>query len=147
VAFLQGDFMKRATVKRAPVKRATVLVPALLLTSVPALAVDARFAAALKRLDPQTRLEQVCDLEAMSRISRDPNPYRPDRAKTDVLSHPKHAGDTVTGSGGAFRSKGKWYAFSFTCKGTPDHMTVMSFTYKIGAPIPESKWAALGLWR
>ena len=98
---------------------------------------DLRFAASLKKLDPQTRLEQVCDLEAMSRIDRDANPYHPDRAKTDVISHPVHAGDTVTGKGGAFRSKGRWYSFSFACKGSADHMKV----------IPESKWAALGLWR
>jgi len=113
----------------------------------PVLAMDTRFAASLKRLDPQTRLEQVCDLEAMSRIDRDASPHHPDRAKTDVLSHPRHAGDTVTGTGGAFRSKGKWYAFSFTCKGSPDHMKVLSFSYRIGEPIPESKWASLGLWR
>lgn len=119
-----------------------MLLPA---TSVSAM--DARFAASLKKLDPQTRLEQVCDLEAMSRIGRDAKTYRPDRAKTDVVSHPVHSGHTVTGKGGAFRSKGRWYAFSFTCKGTPDHMTVLSFSYKIGEPIPESKWAALGLWR
>jgi hypothetical protein len=120
---------------------------AILLAATPALAMDARFAASLKRLDPQTRLEQVCDLEAMNRIDRDASPHHPDRAKTDVLSHPRHAGDTVTGTGGAFRSKGKWYAFSFTCKGTPDHMKVLSFSYRIGDAIPESKWAALGLWR
>lgn len=127
--------------------RAAAGTIAILLAATSAFAVDARFAASLKRLDPQTRLEQVCDLEAMSRIDRDASPHHPDRAKTDVLSHPRHAGDTVTGTGGAFRSKGKWYAFSFTCKGSPDHMKVLSFSYKIGAPIPESKWAALGLWR
>ena len=108
---------------------------------------DPRFAASLKRLDPTTRLEQVCDLEAMNRISRDANPFHPDRAKTDVLTHPVHVGDTVRGAGGAFRSKGQWYSFSFTCKGSPDHMRVVSFSYKIGHPIPESKWASLGLWR
>jgi hypothetical protein len=113
----------------------------------PAAAMDKRFAASLKRLDPMTRLEQVCDLEAMNRISRDANPFHPDRAKTDVLTHPTHSGDTIKGAGGAFRSKGKWYAFSFTCKGSPDHMRVLAFSYKIGNLIPESKWASLGLWR
>ena len=108
---------------------------------------DPRFAASLKKLDPETRLEQVCDLEAMSRIDREGNPYHPDRAKTDVISHPQHLGDTVSGKGGAFRSKGRWYSFSFACKGSPDHMKVLSFSYKIGELIPESKWAALGLWR
>ena len=128
-------------------KNAAVALALILLTAAPSLAMDPRFAASLKKLDPQTRLEQVCDLEAMSRIDRDANPYHPDRAKTDVVSHPVHTGDTVKGSGGAFRSKGKWYSFSFSCKGSPDHMQVLSFSYKIGDLIPESKWAALGLWR
>lgn len=117
------------------------------LATTAAIAMDPRFAASLKRLDPATRLEQVCDLEAMNRIDRDAKAFRPDRAKTDVLNRPVHSGDTIKGTGGAFRSKGKWYAFSFTCKGSPDHMRVLSFTYKIGKVIPEAKWASLGLWR
>jgi Domain of Unknown Function (DUF930) len=113
----------------------------------PSFAMDPRFAASLKKLDRETRLEQVCDLEAMNRIAKDARRFRPDRAKTDVLSHPQHAGDTVKGAGGAFRSKGHWYSFSFVCKGAPDHMSVLSFSYKIGDVIPESKWASYGLWR
>jgi hypothetical protein len=83
----------------------------------------------------------------MNRIGDDDNPFHPDRAKSDVVSSPKHTGNVLTGSGGAFRSGGKWYAFSFECKASPDHMKVLSFTYKIGEPIPESKWSAYGLWR
>lgn len=128
-------------------KNPAVLLIAVLLSVMPAAAMDARFAASLQRLDPQTRLEQICDLEAMNRIARDASPHHPDRAKTDVVSHPKHSGHSVKGSGGAFRSKGRWYSFSFECKATPDHMKVLSFSYKIGQPIPESKWATLGLWR
>lgn len=128
-------------------KNPTFVLMVVLLSVAPAAAMDARFAASLQKLDPQTRLEQVCDLEAMSRIAKDAKLYRPDRAKTDVVSHPKHSGHTVKGSGGAFRSKGRWYSFSFECKGTPDHMKVLSFSYKIGELIPESKWAAYGLWR
>lgn len=128
-------------------KNPTFVLMVVLLSVAPAAAMDARFAASLQKLDPQTRLEQVCDLEAMTRIDRDSSPHHPDRAKTDVVSHPKHSGHTVKGSGGAFRSKGRWYSFSFECKGTPDHMKVLSFSYKIGELIPESKWAAYGLWR
>ncbi len=117
------------------------------LTATSALAGDARFLASLGKLDPDTRLEQVCDLYAMKQISRDANPYHPDRAKTDVISHPRHAGATVTGKGGAFRSGGRWYQFSFTCTGSPDRMKVISFSYKLGTEIPESKWASYGLWR
>jgi hypothetical protein len=130
------------------VKLATVVLIAALGTFVaPAIAMDPRFAASLKRLDPATRLEQVCDLEAMNRIGHDANPFHPDRAKTDVMTHPVHIGDMVKGTGGAFRSGGKWYSFSFTCKGSPDHMQVLAFSYKIGSLIPESKWASYGLWR
>lgn len=126
---------------------AAILIASGCLWGTPTLAGDERFLASLKRLDPATRLEQVCDLEAMRQIARDSNPYRPDRAKSDVISPPRHLGDTLKGSGGAFRSKGKWYAFSFTCKGSPDHLKVLSFGYKIGPLIPEAKWASYGLWR
>ncbi len=126
---------------------AAILAVAPFVLASPSRAVDARFYASLNRLDPGTRLEQVCDLEAMSRIDHDANPYHPDRAKTDVISSPKHIGDTVAGAGGAFRSKGQWYSFSFVCKGSPDHLKVVSFSYKIGQMIPESKWASYGLWR
>ena len=114
---------------------------ALLLLASPAFAIDAGFLASLSRLDPETRLEQICDLEAMSRIGK------ADRAKSDVVSHPIHSGNTLIASGGAFRQKGKWYQFSFVCKATPDHLKVTSFTYKVGELIPEEKWARYGLWR
>jgi uncharacterized protein DUF930 len=123
--------------KRVHLKSLAVL----LVISSPAFATDARFLASLGKLDPQTRLEQVCDLEAMSRIAQ------ADRAKSDVISHPVHSGNTLTADGGAFRQKGKWYWFSFVCKSTPDHLRVLSFSYKVGEVIPEEKWSSYGLWR
>lgn len=122
-------------------------VEAALVSSASATSPDDRFYASLRRLDPNTRLDQACDYEAMKRIDRDSSPYHPDRAKTDVISASQHIGDTVKGTGGAFRSKGQWYSFSFACTGSPDHLKVLSFTYKIGQLIPESKWAGYGLWR
>lgn len=130
----------------ALMKTALVLILAPLVTT-SALAAKSRFDASLSRLDPATRLEQVCDFYAMNRIDKDRNSLHPDRAKTDAVTHPHFSGDTVSGTGGAFRSGGKWYQFSFTCKGSPDHMRVLSFTYKLGKEIPESKWADYGLWR
>lgn len=100
----------------------------------------------LDALDPMTRLEQLCAMETMARVHKDKNPHRPDRAIIYALSAPVLNGDTMTGDGGAFRSKGKWYRYSFTCKATADHMTVSSFTYKIGEPIPEDQWETYGLY-
>ena len=113
----------------------------------PVIAADPRFIASLGRLDPQTRLEQICDYEAMNRIGRSGQAFRPDRAKSDVATSPRHLGDTLVGAGGAFRSQGHSYQFSFNCKASPDHLRVLSFEYQVGEIIPEAKWNTYGLWR
>lgn len=103
---------------------------------------------ALKQLDPATRLEQLCDAEAMKRIGKEHKKvYRPDRSILSALSEPKIKGDTISGDGGAFRSKKKWYRYSFTCKATQDRLHVTDFTYKIGDEIPETQWARHGLYQ
>jgi hypothetical protein len=109
-------------------------------------AADGRVTAMLRGLDPATRFEQACGIEAMNRIKKEAVRYRPDRAVTDAVSEAKVSGDTMEGAGGAFRSGGKWYQFSFTCKASPDRMTVVFFSYKIGSAIPEEKWDSYGLW-
>ena len=107
---------------------------------------EASIQTALGRLDPQTRLEQVCDLEAMKRIKRDQK-IATDRAQGAASAEPKTEGHTLTAKGGAFRSKGAWYELSFVCRASPDHMKVLSFEYQTGNAIPETKWEAYGLWR
>jgi hypothetical protein len=141
-AFLPGRFMYTAAIPcRRRVNTLNRIAIVLLLIATPAFANDARFIESLKKLDPQTRLEQACDLEAMRRISSS------DRAKSDVISHPVHNGNTLTANGGAVRQNGKWYQLSFVCKATPDHLSVISFTHKVGALIPEEKWASYDLWQ
>ena len=126
-----------------PLALAAIVVPVAL---APAFAAyDARFMRALDKLDPKTRLEQICDLEAMRKMSQ--GGMRVDRAKSDVITPPQHLGNTLVAKGGAFRSGGKWYQMSFTCKATPDHKTVTDFSYKTGAVIPPAKWASYGLWK
>ncbi len=119
----------------------------LALTSTLSHAEKSRFDRSLQHLDPMTRLEQVCAIEAMAQVNRDKNPYRPDRAVIYALSKPELKGDTVVGNGGAFRSGGKWYQYSFVCRPTPDHKIVSTFSYKIGQEIPETQWESHGLYR
>jgi hypothetical protein len=109
-------------------------------------AAAAQFQTALGRLDPQTRLEQVCDLEAMKRIKQEKK-FPADRAQGAASAEPKTEGHTLTATGGAFRSKGAWYELSFVCQASADHMKVLSFEYQTGKAIPESKWEDYGLWR
>jgi hypothetical protein len=101
----------------------------------------------LKKLDPQTRLEQVCDIEAMKRIAKDNREFKIDRSVISAIEEPRVKGDTITGKGAAFRSKGKWYRYAFTCSGTPDRMQVLSFEYKLGDEIPETQWSKHGLYQ
>jgi hypothetical protein len=106
---------------------------------------DSKVERMLRQLEPDARFEQVCDLEAMKRIGKD-KIYRPERTIVSALGEPKVADTTMSGSGGAFKSKGQWYQFSFTCQTSPDHMQVQSFSYQIGEPIPAEKWEKSGLW-
>lgn len=123
---------------------------ALILSGGPAAASDKlqkRLENILKRLDPATRLEQVCDAEAMRRINRDNRALRIDRSVVSALSEPRVKDDTLSGTGGAFRSKGKWYQYAFTCKATPDRLRVISFEYRIGEEIPQAQWSLYGLYQ
>src|SRR5665213_46324 len=109
--------------------------------------IEPRIEAMLKRIDAADRLEQVCDYAAAKSIGLDKNPYHPDRAVIDSISPFKTDGDTIKGSGGAFRSRGQWYQFSFTCTTSPDRLKILSFDYRVGEKIPEDKWDDYGLWR
>jgi hypothetical protein len=111
-----------------------------------AAASDARFERSLQMLAPSERLEQLCNYTAMTQIRKNEKLFRPDRAVANAMAEPQVKQETLEAKGGAFRSRGKWYALSYTCAATPDHMTVTAFRYTIGAEIPETKWAAFGLW-
>jgi Domain of Unknown Function (DUF930) len=123
------------------------LTAAVFSSSTCAFANDSKIERILQQLDPEARFEQICDLEAMRRIGKEAKPYRPERTIVSALSQPKVADTTMSGTGGAFKSNGQWYQFSFTCQTSHDHMKVQAFTYQIGEPIPEAKWEAHGLWR
>lgn len=125
--------------------RRVALTSIILVLSVPALAEDPRAEQKLKLLDPSARFEQVCDLEAMKNIAKDKT-YRPEHTVMSALDSPKIDGLTMRGNGAAFRSKGKWYRFSFSCETDADHMKVLTFSFKIGDAIPNDQWEPHGLW-
>ena len=108
---------------------------------------DGRFERSLKMLAPAERLEQLCDYTAMMRIREQNKDYRPDRAVANAMTEPVASSDTLEVTGGAFRSRKKWYALSYRCTATADHLTVIAFRFTIGEEIPEAKWASFGLWQ
>lgn len=108
---------------------------------------DARILRSLKLLEPTDRLEQLCDYVAMVHIRKDSRHYRPDRAVAGAISPPKLGRDSMQATGAAFRSRGHWYAMSYSCSATPDHLKVLKFHLSIGKEIPQSEWTAYGLWQ
>jgi hypothetical protein len=114
--------------------------------SLPVYALDSRLAAGLMKLDPVTRLEQRCDAEAMERVAKSGDGYRPDRVVAYAFAEPQINGNQIEAKGGAFRSKEEWYRFSYICTTGADHMSVTSFEFKIGDKIPKEKWEDYGLW-
>jgi hypothetical protein len=108
---------------------------------------DARFLKSLQKLAPTERLEQLCDYTALKKIRNDARNLRPDRAVASAAADMKMKNDTIEATSGAFRSRGKWYGIAYTCTASSDNMKVLSFNYKIGAEIPEAKWASYGLWQ
>jgi hypothetical protein len=110
-------------------------------------AADERFDRSLEMLAPAERLEQLCDYTAMTRIRTEKKEFRPDRAVANAMAEPRASGDTLEVTGGAFRSKKKWYALTYRCTATPDHLKIVTFNYAIGEEIPEAKWASFGLWQ
>ena len=122
-------------------------IGAAVLVATQTMAAENRLDRSLQMLAPPERLEQICDFTAMTRIRKDSSEYRPDRAVANATADPQNRDDTIVAKGGAFRSRGKWYALSYVCKGAPDHMSVLTFHYTIGTEIPEAKWASDNLWQ
>jgi Domain of Unknown Function (DUF930) len=123
-----------------------LVLAAATLVATAAAGADGRFERSLKMLAPTERLEQLCDYTAMTRIREQNRDYRPDRAVANAMAEPVTSADTLEVTGGAFRSKKKWYALSYRCTATPDHLKVVDFRFTIGEEIPEAKWASFGLW-
>jgi hypothetical protein len=122
-------------------------VGAAVLVATQAMAAENRLDRSLQLLAPSERLEQVCDFTAMTRIRKESSAFRPDRAVANATADAQNHDDIIVAKGAAFRSHGKWYGLSFVCKGAPDHMSVLTFHYTIGAEIPEAKWASDNLWQ
>jgi hypothetical protein len=108
----------------------------------PAMALDARVRGELQKLDPEERLEQRCDMEAMDKISGAKEGYRPDKVIAYAFGDPKVDGTTLKTKGAVFRSKGEWYRLSYKCETSADRLEINAFKYTIGESVPHDQWAA-----
>lgn len=106
----------------------------------PSIAMNASEKAQLEKLDPATRLEQRCDVEAMERITREQGKFSVDKVLAYAFSDPVTKKNSIKADGAAFRSREHWYRLSFVCKTDQDHINIVSFRYDIGDEVPQDQW-------
>lgn len=101
----------------------------------------------LEKLAPEFRAHQACIYRGLDAVKRERLLRKADRMKTSIFSQAVLTGTKLVAKGGAARANGHWYALNFSCDLTPDLMKATSFSFTLGAEIPEQEWEDLGLWR
>ncbi len=91
-------------------------------------------------LDPGERMVQLCNIEGLEQIRRAAPSYDPDTLVSYAMADTTATGLTLSATGGAFRSRRKWYGVSFQCSIAADYSAVTAFSFKLGAAIPEDEW-------
>jgi hypothetical protein len=91
-------------------------------------------------MEEETRLEQLCNIEAMAQIAARFETFQPEwvvaYAKADVLL----TDNMLIAKGAALRSDRRWYDLAYACGLSPDRQTVQSFEFSVGRAIPRAAW-------
>lgn len=139
-ARLMNSFKELVKLMKLAAPVAALVVLPFLSVATPGFAVDARIARQLEALDPDTRLEQACDTEAMARISAGKGGFKADKVIAYTFAEPERQGDSLSAPGAVFRSRGEWYRLSFSCLTGPKRINVRSFDYEVGSIVPHDEW-------
>lgn len=118
----------------------------LTLVASPALAINQRIENELDRLDPEEKLEQRCDIEALARIDAARKDMNPNKVIAYTFAPTEVDGTTMDAPGAAVRSRGHWYKLSYHCAAASDELAIKSFSFKLGKEIPRSDWERLYLY-
>jgi hypothetical protein len=86
------------------------------------------------------KLVQLCNIEGLEQIRRAEPAYDPDTLVGYAMADMETSGLTLKATGGAFRSRRKWYGVTFQCTVAADLSAVTAFEFRLGQPIPEDQW-------
>jgi uncharacterized protein DUF930 len=100
----------------------------------------------MQALEPHTRMIQVCNLSGLETFAKDKSVPKVDRVRIDALAAPSVESNVARGAGGAVRTKGHWYKFSYRCQLTPDRMRATHFSYVLEREIPRAQWEKFNLF-
>jgi hypothetical protein len=99
----------------------------------------------LKHVEPQTRSQQVCNLEAILQINRQYSQYAVDFVIAYATEAVVRKGDAIIAHGAAFHTNGRWYNLAFECQMSTNQRDVAHLKFKLGDAIPGDQWADLNL--
>ena len=91
------------------------------------------------------RVVQLCNIEGLEQIRHATSIYAPDTLVPYAMADMDGSGLTLLASGGAFRSRRRWFGITFRCSVAPDYSGVTSFSFKLGSEIPKDQWEAHNL--
>jgi hypothetical protein len=100
---------------------------------------------ALGQMEEETRLEQLCDIEAMAQIAAHLQVFKPDRIVAYAKAEMKLMRNILIADGAAFRSNRIWYALTFKCELSKDRQMVQAFEFSVGNAIPRRDWERYSL--
>jgi len=86
------------------------------------------------------KLMQLCNIEGLEQIRRAQPRYDPDTLVAYAMSDQVTSGLTLSATGGAFRSRRKWYRIEFQCSVAADLSAVTAFEFRLGEAIPQDQW-------
>lgn len=101
--------------------------------------------AALEQMEEGTRLEQLCDIEAMAQIAAHLQAFKPDRIVAYARAGVRLSDNTLVAEGAAFRSGRKWHDLTFKCEFSADRQNVQTFEFAVGRAIPKRDWERYNL--
>lgn len=104
----------------------------------------AKVRAALKKLPPEKRVAQTCNIEAIGQIGSSGKGFQPDAMVANAFAAPATSGGSYRVSNGAFRSGKKWYGVAYECTLSKDMTAVTSFKFHIGDEVTDAMVARYG---
>ena len=91
-------------------------------------------------LDPAARIEQRCNARGMGLVGREHKGFHPDELVAYAYGNTVLHDNGIKAPGAAVRSGNTWYHLSYVCETANEGLDIKSFTYTLGAAIPNSEW-------
>jgi hypothetical protein len=94
----------------------------------------------LPLLEPDERIVQLCNIEALEQIRLANAGRFADSLDTSAFEETEISNGKLSAPLGAYRADRKWFYVTFECTPGPDLESVVAFTFDLGAEVPQELW-------